>query len=105
MIPFRIPKKVRRIKPEEMQDAMKRGFEKVQTLRRQPAMAGTWIGMSVLGFALLVNDGPTFYLGCILAWISPVIALLTGLGARSLDLKGERWTYVLGIGYLWLVDT
>lgn len=91
-------------------------------------MAGLWIGLTVLGFAILfgqipttepattanfitvsgwmVNDkSPAFYLGCILAWISPVIALLTYLGARSMDLKGERWTYVVGIGYLWFVDT
>jgi 15-cis-phytoene synthase/lycopene beta-cyclase len=129
MIPFRIPKQVKDIKTTEMKGLMKRGgFEKVQTLRRRPRMAGFWIALTVLGFAILfgptstqdlastsrhvpthgwtLNDkSPAFYLGCILAWISPVIALLTYLGARSMDLKGERWTYVVGIGYLWFVDT
>jgi 15-cis-phytoene synthase/lycopene beta-cyclase len=129
MIPFRIPQQVRDIKTEEMKRLMKSrgGFEKVQTLRRRPFMAGFWIALTVVGFTILftpstqefsstprhilangwtINDkSHAFYLGCILAWISPVIALLTYLGARSMDLKGERWTYVVGIGDLWFVDT
>lgn len=105
MIPFKLPERVRRIKVEEMQRVGKRGFEQVQTLRRRPAAASAWIAAMGLGFALLARDGHAFYLGCILAWISPVIALLTGLGARSADLSGERWTYGVGIGWLWIVDT
>ncbi|KAJ9101701.1 hypothetical protein QFC21_003039 [Naganishia friedmannii] len=111
------------------------GFKKVQTLRRRPWVATGWIAVAFLGFGLLfwpttgsaggnltsdiwtafkhiLRHGLTlnsksrvFYLGCILAWICPVIAFLTRLGANSLDTKGGRWTYVVGIGYLWMVDT
>jgi 15-cis-phytoene synthase/lycopene beta-cyclase len=131
MIPFRIPEQARSVVPEDMKRVMKGrgGFERVQTLRRRPFMAIFWISLTLLGFAILFrptlstseltgmyhrilahgwildDKSHTFYLGCILAWISPVIALLTYLGARPMDLKGEKWTYVIGIGYLWLVDT
>lgn len=45
-----------------------------------------------------------FYLSAILIWISPVLALLTGLGAK-VDLKEDWIAWAVGTGYLWMVDT
>lgn len=137
MIPYRVPQHIRDARPEDMMRTLMQsgGFRKVQTLRRRPRVAAFWLGLTILGFALLfwpttarsqfttpsnstislvnflgrgisVNSkSHVFYLGAILAWICPVIAFLTRLGAHSLDLKGGRWTYIVGIGYLWMVDT
>ena len=45
-----------------------------------------------------------FYLSAILIWISPVLALLTALGAK-VDLREDWIAWATGTGWLWMVDT
>jgi 15-cis-phytoene synthase/lycopene beta-cyclase len=45
-----------------------------------------------------------FYLSAILIWISPVLALLTALGAK-VDLPEDWIAWAVGTGWLWMVDT
>jgi 15-cis-phytoene synthase/lycopene beta-cyclase len=45
-----------------------------------------------------------FYLSAILIWISPVLALLTALGAK-VDLREDWIAWAVGTGWLWMVDT
>lgn len=45
-----------------------------------------------------------FYLSAILIWISPVLALLTALGAK-VDLPEDGIAWAVGTGWLWMVDT
>ena len=51
-----------------------------------------------------INEGPYFYLSSILIWISPVLALLTTLGAK-VEIKQDWYAWALGTGYLWMVDS
>jgi 15-cis-phytoene synthase/lycopene beta-cyclase len=102
----------------------------VQTLPRRPWVGLGWIGLSLVGAAGLflspttiegimsnpsvilspttwtwtINEGPYFYLSSILIWISPVLALLTTLGAR-VEIKQDWYAWVMGTGYLWMVDS
>ena len=92
----------------------------VNTLCRRPIAAAFWLALTMVG-SLLVNEAHqivpdltpadlrvgmrAFYLGWILVWISPVIAWLTWLGAQGFGSKAERWTFLLGGGYLCMVDT
>lgn len=46
-----------------------------------------------------------FYFGAILAWLPPVLGILTYLGGSGDSLRGDRVTMVLGVGWLWMVDT
>lgn len=105
------------------------GEEKVQTLPRRPLAAFSWLCLMTLGalglFVPTINlpslishplttlptllplqpvEDRFFYLSAILIWISPVLALLTGLGAK-VDLKEDWIAWAVGTGYLWMVDT
>ena len=118
----------------EGQDASSKGRkrmdeDKVQTLPRRPLAAFTWLCMMTIGaiglfipptslpdlvlhpldttatlLPLHPIEGRLFYLSAILVWISPVLALLTGLGAK-VDLEGDWIAWAVGTGYLWMVDT
>jgi 15-cis-phytoene synthase/lycopene beta-cyclase len=96
--------------------------DEVITLTRRPLAALSWGAVWLCGL-VLVNEahggalwnseswtppilrvvGQGFYLGWILVWISPVIALLTYLGARFGT--AERLTFILGAGWLVTIDT
>lgn len=96
--------------------------DEVITLTRRPLAALSWGAVGVCGL-VLVNEahggalwnsegwippvlqvgGQGFYLGWILVWVSPVIALLTYLGARSGT--AEKLTFILGAGWLVTIDT
>jgi lycopene cyclase domain-containing protein len=69
------------------------------------------VGVAAGGAVLLVGiaclrDAPTFYLGAILAWAGPVLALQWGFGWPVL--WATRRTLALGVGvptlYLWAAD-
>ncbi|WVR05382.1 hypothetical protein IAU60_002396 [Kwoniella sp. DSM 27419] len=92
----------------------------IQTLRRRPIAAILWLLLTLLGARMayrsheVIDLGYTksygygggrqmFYLGWILAWIPPVIAFLTFLGARLNT--GDLWTLGLGTFWFWVVDT
>jgi 15-cis-phytoene synthase/lycopene beta-cyclase len=102
--------------------------EMVQTLPRRPQAGLFWLLMTVVGGTGLflpiwqtpsstpfdlklisstwptIQETPLFYLCSILIWISPVLAILTTLGA-SVSLKEDWIAWTIGTGYLWLVDT
>jgi 15-cis-phytoene synthase/lycopene beta-cyclase len=103
--------------------------EKVQTLPRRPLAALSWLFITTLGaiglfipptilpnlishpltilstsFTLQPIEDRLFYLSAILIWISPVLALLTGLGAK-VDLAEDWIAWAIGTGYLWIVDS
>ncbi|WP_255151299.1 lycopene cyclase domain-containing protein [Halorarius halobius] len=63
-------------------------------------------GVGVAGVALFLAGGPTLYLGAILAWAAPVLALQWGVGAPQL--WAGRRTLAVGVGlptlYLCVAD-
>ncbi|MEA1931798.1 MAG: lycopene cyclase domain-containing protein [Euryarchaeota archaeon] len=73
---------------------------------RQRAMGvGAGLGLGVVGGLLLPSES-TFYLGAILAWAAPILALQWGFGWTQL--WGARRAVALAVGlptvYLWIVD-
>jgi lycopene cyclase domain-containing protein len=81
----------------------------VSELTRTTAATGGGIlagGVVTIGGWWLATDEPTFYLGMILVWAGPVLALQWGFGWRYLL---THWRTVLpGVGvptlYLWVID-
>ncbi|KAK4687048.1 15-cis-phytoene synthase / lycopene beta-cyclase, partial [Tremellales sp. Uapishka_1] len=89
---------------------------KVQTLPRRKVASMYWLATFLVGVGFLdqTREVPlldvglgignhAFYLGWILVWISPVLGFLTYLGAD--ETAGDTITWVVGSGYLCLVDT
>ena len=64
------------------------------------------VGLGLLGLAF-TGDGSTLYLGAILAWAGPVLALQWGVGWRYLLAVRRRVALAVGVPtlYLWLVDS
>ena len=74
----------------------------IQTILTHPTLLLSLPGPST--WNLTINEGPYFYLSSILIWISPVLALLTTLGA-NVEIKQDWYAWALGTGYLWMVDS
>jgi lycopene cyclase domain-containing protein len=63
-------------------------------------LAGVAVG--VVGLAFLLGPGSTFYLGAILAWAAPVLALQWGVGWRYLVAVRRRIAVMLAVPVLYL---
>jgi lycopene cyclase domain-containing protein len=80
--------------------------EGVRHSRRDRVLgAAAGIAISLVGLALL-RDASTLYLGAILAWGGPVLALQWAVGWRYLLRVRARLALAVGVptGYLWVVD-
>ncbi len=107
MLPFGIPKIT--AQPFHLETA----DEPVQTLRRKPLAALAWFFLTAIGFGLLFSredgrldlvEGQYFYLGCIFAWICPVIGILTLMGGSAFATRGDLVTWIISTLWLWTVD-
>ncbi|WP_318567337.1 lycopene cyclase domain-containing protein [Salinigranum marinum] len=78
----------------------------VSVTRRQRLVGVVAGGVVLLVGVVLLRDAPTYYLGAILAWAGPVLALQWGFGWPVL--WATRRALALGVGvptlYLWVAD-
>lgn len=78
----------------------------VRPAGRRARVAGTlaYLALAVAGLALL--DGRGFYLGAILAWAAPVLALQWAVGGHYLWAVRRRVVLAVGVPtlYLWVID-
>ncbi|MFW6321555.1 MAG: lycopene cyclase domain-containing protein [Halohasta sp.] len=73
--------------------------------RQRAAGVGAGLGVAVVG-GLLVTGESTFYLGAILAWAGPILAVQWGFGWTQLWACRRTVTLAVGVPtvYLWIVD-
>jgi lycopene cyclase domain-containing protein len=76
-----------------------------QSWRDRAVGAAAGLAVSLAGAAMLTRE-PTFYLGAILAWAGPVLALQWGFGWRYLVRVPRRVAVAVLVpsAYLWVVD-
>ena len=60
------------------------------------------VGVGIVGVAFLLGPASTFYLGAILAWAAPVLALQWGVGWRYLLAVRRRVAVILAVPVLYL---
>ncbi|MFO7834543.1 MAG: lycopene cyclase domain-containing protein [Halohasta sp.] len=74
--------------------------------RQRAAGVLAGLGVGVAGGLLLVVGEPTFYLGAILAWAGPILAIQWGFGWTQLWRCRRTVTLAVGLPtvYLWIVD-
>ncbi|MBD2540700.1 lycopene cyclase domain-containing protein [Coleofasciculus sp. FACHB-SPT36] len=64
-----------------------------------------WLVLSIAGAFMLQSD-KTVYMGLILAWAGPVLALQWGVGAKQLWARKDAWLIgtLIPTVYLWIAD-
>ena len=74
--------------------------------RQRAAGVGAGLGLGVVGGGLLLAGESTFYLGAILAWAGPILALQWGFGWTQLWRCRRTVTLAVGVPtiYLWILD-
>lgn len=72
----------------------------------RPVLVGFWLATTGFGVWCLTQGGHALYMGLILAWASPVIAGLSGIGAHKLWDDRRRVLTAISISsvYLWIAD-
>ncbi|CAJ51148.1 lycopene cyclase domain-containing protein [Haloquadratum walsbyi] len=75
---------------------------------RRPRTLGAlvWLGFGIIGTVLLTVESG-FYLGAILAWACPVVALQWAVGGGYLTRRWREWSLAIAIPtvYLWMIDS
>jgi len=73
--------------------------------RQRAVGVAAGVGVGALGAGLLTGES-TFYLGAILAWASPIVAIQWGFGWPQLWAARRTVTLAVGVptAYLWVVD-
>ena len=73
-----------------------------------PRLAGVAVGLSMvpLGLWLVLRDASFLYLGGLIAWVGPVLALQWGVGGGYLARTPRVWlsATLLPAAYFWIVD-
>jgi len=75
---------------------------------RVPRVAGSLVGLAMvpLGLWLVVSDPSFLYLGGLLAWVGPVVALQWSVGGGYLARTPRTWliTTLVPAVYFWVID-
>ena len=70
------------------------------------AGAAVWLALTALGAAWVAIDGHWLYMGLILAWACPILALMWGVGGEALwaNRRTLAWAILPPTLWLWVAD-